>query len=209
MNTVAILSEKGGAGKTTLSTNLAWSLRARGHHVLLVDADPQGSAVDWFDASEGSAPTTLQLTKRAQLDDLARYAAGYDYVLLDGAPGLGTAAPLIRAAATVLLPCQPSAADIRAAYDLVEVIRARQEAVGRPRAAFVVSRQVAGTRLADSVQDALEGLGLPVLAARTSQRVAYAEALGHGTWAGALDARAAAEIEAITDALLELCHETP
>lgn len=209
MTTIAILNEKGGSGKTTLSTNLAWDLRERGLEVLLVDADPQGTATDWFDASDGAAPTTIQLAKATQLRELDRFASGAEVVVIDGPPGLSVdlTPVLIKAADVVLIPVQPSAGDIWAADNVAEIVRRRQEALGEPEAAFVVSRQVTGTRLAGGVEEALEALGLPVLKGRTSQRVAYAEAVGYGSWAGEHDPKAAEEVTTITDEVLELCRK--
>ena len=52
MSIISVLNPKGGSGKTTISTNLARSLHELGHSVLMVDSDPQGSARDWYAASE-------------------------------------------------------------------------------------------------------------------------------------------------------------
>jgi len=104
-----------------------------------------------------------------------------------------------------LIPVQPSAADIWAAEDIVDLIRVRQEVTGGlPRAAFVVSRQVVGSNLADTVQAALEAFDVPVLRARTSQRVAYAEALGAGLSVLDINAgKAEYEIQRLAEEALE------
>jgi chromosome partitioning protein len=114
--------------------------------------------------------------------DVPALEGSFDIVVIDGAPRLeAMATSAIKAADLVLIPVQPSAADIWAAEDIIDLIRARQDVTGGlPRAAFVVSRQVVGSNLADTVQAALEAFDVPVLQARTSQRVAYAEALGAG-----------------------------
>lgn len=106
----------------------------------------------------------------------------------------------------VLIPVQPSPLDIWAAGALVEPVRVRLEIVGRPRAAFVVVRQVVGSALADGVREALEAQGLPVLSARLSQRVAYVEALAGGVTVLEHDpaGKAAAEVLALMDEALTL-----
>jgi chromosome partitioning protein len=104
----------------------------------------------------------------------------------------------------VLIPVQPSPYDVCATAELVDLVRQRQEiAEGRPRAAFVVSRQIQGTRLATDVRDALEGYGLPVFSAGTVQRVIYANSAAGGATALDLEPQgpAAREIEAIKDEL--------
>ena len=52
MKVIGVLNQKGGVGKTTISVNLASELARRGNKVLLVDADPQGSALDWSEIRE-------------------------------------------------------------------------------------------------------------------------------------------------------------
>lgn len=81
----------------------------------------------------------------------------------------------MKTADVVLIPVQPSPYDIWAAESLVELVKARRElANDKPKAAFVVSRQIVGTRLAGDAREALEGYQLPIFKSCTSQRVVYA-----------------------------------
>ena len=86
----------------------------------------------------------------------------------------------VKAAQLVLIPVRPSAADIWAAEDVVDMAQARRDATGAPDVAFVVSQQVARSTLARTADDALSAFDVDVMDARTSHRVAYAEALGAG-----------------------------
>ena len=81
---------------------------------------------------------------------------------------------------------------------------------GKPRAAFVVSRQIKGTHLAADITEALESYGLPVFEARTTQRVVYGEAFIGGATVLDLEpeGKGAAEILAITDELEALLNGT-
>ncbi len=82
----------------------------------------------------------------------------------------------------VLIPVQPSPYDVWAAESLVELVKTRQEIMdGRPKTAFVVSRQIVGTKLANEVRDALEGYNLPIMKSFTSQRVIYANSATEGS----------------------------
>ena len=183
MPVVAIVNQKGGTGKTTLSTNLAWVLAEKGD-VLLLDADPQASTQNWG-ASDDPAPTTLTV-KGAAAGDLLRIVrsmgSDYDWVIIDGPPGiLNTTDAAVRAADVVLIPAKPSPLDVWAAADIVAAVQARQKAAkGVPKAAFVITMTQPRTRLGRQIDDALNEMGIPVFQARTTQRVAYPNAINEG-----------------------------
>lgn len=205
---IAILNSKGGTGKTTLTTNLAGSLHRQGFSVLVVDSDPQGTARDWHNAQPEDAdlPAVVGIDRPTLHKDVPRIAKPYDFVLIDGAAKLeDMSASALKAADVVLIPVQPSGYDLWAVSDLVSLIHARQEVTeGKPLAAFIVSRQIQGTHLAQEINDAVEAFELPVFEARTTQRVAYTEAGQSGLTVLDLepDGKAAKEIDAITRELL-------
>ena len=183
MLVVAIVNQKGGTAKTTLSTNLAWALAEKGN-VLLLDADPQASAQNW---AAGDDPVREGLTVQGiGTGDLQRLvqsvATGYDWVIIDGPPGITkTSADAVRVADVVLIPAQPSPLDVWAAADIVEAVQARQKTNrGVPKAAFVITMTQPRTRLGRQIDDALNELGIPVFQARTTRRVAYPNAINDG-----------------------------
>ena len=180
---IAVLNTKGGAGKSTIATNLARAFQHDGSSVLIVDSDPQGTARDWRETGGDIDLPAVFGIDRPTLDiDLPKVAHAFDVILIDGAAKMTKmAVSAIKAADLVLIPVQPSAADLWAVNDLVDMIETRQQITdGRPRAVFVINRQILGTRLAGGVDDVLASYGLPVLESRTSQRVAYSEAMAAG-----------------------------
>lgn len=207
---IGVLNPKGGSGKTTLATNIARGIQLEGLDTLLVDTDPQGTARDWHRSqNEGSElPNVVGIdTPKALEGEIERLSQSYDIVVMDGSAKLEKMlGACVRVSDAVLVPVQPTPADVWGAKDLVDVIRRTPDP---PRAAFVVSRQIVGTNLADEVEEALEGYEFPVFSGRTSQRVAYAEAMIHGSTVldDDPDGKAAQEIDAILDDLLDLIHE--
>ncbi|HCF4706592.1 ParA family partition ATPase [Pseudomonas aeruginosa] len=209
---ISVLNQKGGTTKTTTSTNLAACIAARGHSVLIVDLNSdQGSATDWAAAQDGNdvawhVPVISMGKQLAR--DLPRVAGAYEFVIIDGIPQVSElTSAAIKVADLVLIPVQPSQYDIWACGDLVQLVKDRQElADGKPHAALLVARAIWGTRLAREVADALAGLDLPVLEARTHQRVAYVDGVPKGR--SVMDLRpndeARIEIEALTTEVLEI-----
>ena len=126
---VGVLNQKGGVGKTTVAVDLAACFaRSQRRRVLLVDADPQGSALAWSATREAEPPFAIVgLAKPTLHRDLPRLARDYDIVVIDGAPrvnDLGRSA--ILASDYVLIPVQPSPYDVWAAADTVALIREAQ-----------------------------------------------------------------------------------
>lgn len=206
MQIIAVLNQKGGAGKTTIATHLARALQLDGADVLLVDSDPQGSARDWAAVREDQPVPVVGIDRPTIERDIKRVASK-DYIVIDGAPqAADLAVSAIKAATFILIPVQPSPYDIWATADLVDLVKQRIEMTdGKLQAAFVVSRAIKGTRIGAEVSDALAGYELPLLRARITQRVSYPSTAAAGTTV--LDAEptgdAAKEIRALVAELQE------
>ncbi|MWV76097.1 plasmid segregation oscillating ATPase ParF [Rathayibacter rathayi NCPPB 2980 = VKM Ac-1601] len=180
MDVIAVLNQKGGAGKTTIATHLARAYQLEGMNTILVDSDPQGSSRDWAAASQGNPVMTVGIDRPTLERDVRRLAA--DMIIIDGAPQASDlAVSATKAASFVLIPVQPSPYDIWAASDLVELVKQRADITeGKLRAAFVISRAIPGTTLSRDISDALAGYELPVLTTRIHQRQDYPKTAAHG-----------------------------
>lgn len=179
---IAVLNQKGGAGKTTIATHLARALQMSGGDVLLVDSDPQGSARDWAAACDDQPVPVVGIDRPTIERDLKRITRK-DFVVIDGAPqAADLAVSAIKAASFVLIPVQPSPYDIWATSDLVELVKQRIEITnGGVKAAFVVSRAIKNTKIGNDIMAALRDYELPVLGARITQRVIYPGTAAKGT----------------------------
>ena len=179
---ISFLQEKGGAGKTTLTINLAVMLKTIGWRVLIVDSDPQGSARDWHEANGGETINVVGLDRPTIDIDIKPLKPLYDYILIDGAPRISSiTAKILTISNLVLIPVQPSPYDVWASQPLVELIKQRQIITGgKPNAAFIISRQITGTKLGNEIRESIAAYELSVLNHGTYQRIIYAESAAKG-----------------------------
>lgn len=200
MKVISVLNQKGGVGKTTLSINLAAALKAADHSVLLVDADPQGSSMDWAAAREaeplfsvvGYAKPTIHKT-------VADIGAGKDFVIIDGAPRVtDLARSCIMASDLVLIPVQPSPYDIWASQEIVDLIKEAAAYKPELQAAFIINRKIPNTTIGRDVEGALAEFELPVIETTIDQRVIFAESAAGGISVMEQDAKSQAAKEITT-----------
>ncbi len=209
---IAVLNPKGGAGKSTITSNLARNLQLAGANVLIADSDPQGTLRDWRQADDQDIqPSVVGVDRPILHKDLPKVSASFDFVIIDGAAKIQEmVASSVKAADIVLIPIQPSAADVWGCRDLISLIKARQEVTdGKPKAFFIINRQIQNTNLANDIEEILKEFEIPVFKSRTCQRVIYAEALSAGTTVLDIEPNgtAAKEIDQLSEELKEMICE--
>ena len=209
---VSLLNQKGGVGKTTLAVHIASALALRGHRVLLVDADPQGSALDWSASRQTDAlfPVVGLPTKNLHRE-IMPHLPNYDDIVIDGPPRVNELArAAIIAADIVLVPVQPSPYDVWAAKEIVELLSEASVFKSDQKSAFVINRKIVNTAIGRDVAEALADYALPVFAASISQRVAFAESAAQGSTVLELEpgSTASQEMGRLVDELLAFSSTT-
>ena len=168
MKTIALVSQKGGVGKTTLALHLAVGWQQAGQNVAVIDLDPQASAANWGDRREEKLPVVRSAqASRLEQELRAVEEAGGEIVILDTAPHSDAVILRVaKAAALVVIPCRPSILDLEALAGTLELV----SMTGVP-VLTVLNSIIPNVSDSDRAEEAIEKLGATICPVRISRRV--------------------------------------
>lgn len=192
MKTIAVLSRKGGAGKTTLAVHLCVAAEQAGHTTALIDLDPQESAMMWKDNREGETPSVISAhaTRLPKLLDVAKQN-GATLTILDTAPyAEALALAAAREAALVLIPCRPAALDLRSIRSTIDIVR-----LAAVPALVILNAVPAHGDLAAQARMAIATYDVPCAPHSLGHRIAFAHAITDGLTAQEFEPRSKAALE--------------
>ena len=182
LKTLAIISQKGGAGKTTLALNLAAAAERLNIPTVVIDLDPQASAKTWHDIRVSKEAPFVVSAQASRLEEVmeASRANGAELVIIDTAPHSESAAlAAARAADLVLIPCRPAILDLKAIGTSADLV-----ALAKKDAVVVLNAVPHQGNLADEAEEAVRSYGLVVAPVKLTQRAAYVHSLTAGQTAG-------------------------
>lgn len=195
LSTIAVVSQKGGSGKTTLAIHIATRAAQAGHQSCVVDTDPQASAAAWSDWRGDFLPVVVT-SPPARLTRTIESARkqGMDFVVIDTPPHADAAArEAIKAADIVLIPTRLRAFDLVALEPIVDLV-----ALAKTPAFVVFNAVPAGAKvLVADAQETARKLGLAICPVTLGERAAFHRSSAKGEVASEIDAdgKAAKEVE--------------
>lgn len=192
MKTIAIISQKGGAGKTTLAVHLAVEAVRCGYSTAVFDLDPQASAASWADKREAEEPAVVsaQATRLPSLLQQAEQQSA-DLVIIDSAPNADSASmAAARAADLILIPCRPAAFDLNAIGTTLSL------ASVAGKSAWVLLNAVPPQgKLGEEAANALTEANVQVVPKMIRHLVAYSHSVNDGRTAGEFEPKGNAASE--------------
>jgi len=208
MPVIALVGNKGGAGKTTLSVNIAAGL-AKKTRTVVVDADPQGSAIQWNAFTESSTAISV-IEARSDLNvQLKELSENYDYIVVDCPPSVHASETIkvLEISDLALIPVQPSPVDLWATVHTEKAVqRARISNTGL-QAILVINQLETRTTLSRLVRDALSEIDLPVARTALHRRAIFRNSALEGKnifEMGRRGADAAREIDELIDEVIKI-----
>lgn len=200
---IGLVNQKGGVGKTTISTHIATKLHMDGNKVLLVDCDPQGTLTTWHNHGNSEITCIGQQNSIHIHKNIKDVGKDYDVVVVDGPAGVNKDninVSIIKCADLIIIPVQPSSYDIEAARDFAEMIHCAMQTRENLKAYFCLSMKRSNVRIDDELIYTLEEYGIPILNSNTYIRIEYQRSAINGkTVFDTTDNYAIQEIKSITD----------
>lgn len=178
MQTIAIISQKGGAGKTTLAIGLASCAELDGQTALIIDADPQATASQWSDWREGKAPEVIDSTppRIASKVEQAR-ELGANFVVIDTPPHANNATTsAVDVADVVLIPCRPSGFDLSA----IRVTAEHVKLAGKQAYVVFTAGAINAPKTYAEAGELVQGFGLEVCPHTLPDRASHRHSTGAG-----------------------------
>ncbi|HDY89250.1 MAG TPA: hypothetical protein ENH82_14180 [bacterium] len=174
---IAVVSVKGGTGKSTVTLNLAGTLSSEYKRILVVDADPQGSIAKWSEIRKQEEPAVLIEPSPVVDKKIRKLTKQYDIVLFDSPPTFKKRMrSVIQSADRLIIPVSPGLADFWSTQKLLDVYREEKEKRPKLDARLLISRIDKRTRLGREFRSFLQKLSIPIFIAEIPQRAIYNEA---------------------------------
>jgi chromosome partitioning protein len=180
---LAVVNQKGGTGKSTVATNIASCFAAEGREVLLIDADPQHTALDWRADRPDDQPLlqAIGLPIRNLHQELEPFRRKYEVIIIDGGGRItATARAAVLASDFIIVPILPSKPDLLSTQDFFREVINEVTAVKDIQGAILINQVQTGTLINREVREHLKELHYPVFDTVLHLYVAYKEAMAAG-----------------------------
>ena len=216
---IAVVNQKGGSGKTTVSMQLAGALARRSFKVLVVDADPQGTATRWAASALDETPFPASVVGLSAASakvhrEVKKFIEDYNYIIIDCPPAADSPVPqsALLIADLAVVPIIPSPLDMWAAVGIRQIIQNVGDFNDALQSRLVLNQCQPKTTLAQESLQILPEFGIPLARTQIQHRQVYRQSAVFGQSVhnfGTKAQAAIAEIESLTEEVLEILARKP
>jgi chromosome partitioning protein len=194
---ILVANQKGGSGKTTISMNLAGTLAHRGHKTMIVDGDPQGTAMRWNASASDDCPFPASIVSLSASGskihrDIKQFVLDYDYIIVDSPPAADSdiAQSVLLVADLCIIPVIPSPADIWATVAIKKAIKNAAVINESIQSKIIINQFQSNLTLGGEIIKLLEEFGIPAFETKIGHRSVYKESAAIGKIASDLGSKA-------------------
>lgn len=202
---ISFVNQKGGVGKTTTAINLAIGLKKKNYNLVFIDADPQGSAVQWHAIEGNKSFEILHHPSPIHATDIRQLSMNYDYVIIDAPPAIGDISKAILAVTDLaIIPLSPSALDVWSCWGTLKMIDEIRPLNSDIEVKLLINRKIPGTKIGRDSREAMKQFQMDVFNTELCQRVAFIDAMTSGVsvMQYAPHSKAAREIERLCEEII-------
>lgn len=205
MPIIAIVGNKGGAGKTTLSVNLAAGISNQSS-IAVIDADPQGSSLQWRAIAGDNVHFPVYAPTFSLKQQAESYSSKNDFVLIDCPPSVKSpqSISVLEFADIAIIPVQPSPMDLWATVHIEKAISEAKETNPELRALLVINQLESRTTLSKLVREVLSEIALPVANTAIRRRAIYRNSALEGKSVFGIGKRGADAVEELNSLIQEV-----
>ena len=214
---IAVVNQKGGAGKTTLTMQLAGSIAKRGMKVLVVDTDPQGTATRWASSAPEDTPFPAAVIGLSAAGgkvhrEIIKFKDDYDVIIIDCPPAVDSPVPqsALLISDLALVPVIPSPPNLWSGIAIRKLIENLSVVNDSLQTRIIINDLEPRTSIAKAALEILPEFGVPIMKTVLHHRTAYRQSAAFGGTVHDLGSRAKdaeAEVEAFADEVLALIKE--
>lgn len=201
---ITVVNQKGGSGKTTTSMQLGGTIARKGKKVLIVDADPQNTAIRWSASADDSTPfpasvTGLHSSGKKIHQEIRKFVDDYDYIIVDCPPSIESDVPqsALLISDLAIIPVIPSPADLWATVGIKKMIDLVSPLNENLKVLILMNMCQSQITLNNDVGEALKDLDLPIAKTQIGQRTAFRKSAILGQTVHSLGSEASKAIEEI------------
>ena len=186
--------------------NLLSALSKRGLDVLLIDADPQGSVLQWQSIAGNRAIDVIHRPQADIHEQVGALSRNYQHIIIDAPPATGEITrSILLASRLAIVPIGPSPLDIWSSRETVDLVKKARKFNRKLTSKLLVCKKIIGTRESHQARDALKGYRTQLFKTEIAQRIVYARALVQGLSVVQYEPRseAASEIRSLCSEILK------